>query len=95
MKLVETIMASEWVDGSGWSYGDSIVAVNKGEFPFNSEKDVKEFCEDGDWGDYDNCYSSLELAEGTDIQLTVKFETSDGEFIAEMSEWVSELQKED
>mgnify|MGYP007115459071 FL=1 len=94
MKLVETIMASEWIDGSGWSYEDSIITVNEGNFPFNSQDEVKEFCEQGDWGDYGDYYSS-ELAEGIDIKLTVKFETPDGDFIAEMSEWVSELQKED
>lgn len=43
MKLVETIMTSEWIDGSGWSYEDSIVATNEGEFPFNSKKEMSEW----------------------------------------------------
>lgn len=87
MKLIETILVSEWIDGSGWLYEDSVVSLKEVDFPLILNYNPEDF----DWSDYDEYYSSP-LPKGTDICLTVLFSV-DGCDICAFSEWVSVLQR--
>lgn len=89
MKLKETILVSEWQDGSGWVYEDFVVDVKECDFPHLSSYDPEEF----DWNDYAD-YFSVELLEGFDLLLTVRF-FSDGIVVYSNSEWVSVLKEEE
>ncbi|AXH77043.1 MAG: hypothetical protein [Microviridae sp.] len=89
MKLTETIFASEWIDGHGWLYEDSVASLREVYFPFISHYDPEEF----DWKDYEDYYSS-QLPKGTDLYLTVLFSV-DGCDVCSFSEWASVLRSYD
>lgn len=91
MKVTQIITSSKWVDGSGWSYQDSIISEEESDSLFDTLEEVKEYCEDADsWGDFDNLFLD-DIADGEDIQYTVTFEDEDGNEIASMSVWASDM----
>uniref|UniRef100_A0AAU8AUW3 Uncharacterized protein n=1 Tax=Dulem virus 186 TaxID=3145663 RepID=A0AAU8AUW3_9VIRU len=89
MKLIETIFVSEWIDGYGWLYEDSVVSLKEVDFSFISYYDFEEF----DWNDYEDYYS-IQLPKGADLYLTVLF-SFDGCDVRSFSEWASVLKSYD
>lgn len=86
MKLKETIYASEWHDNSGWAYEDCLVSIKECDFPHLSYYDPEEF----DWNDYADYYS-VDVPNGVDLFITVKFSDPDDGVVYSISEWASVL----
>lgn len=90
MKLKETILVSEWRNGSGWVYENVVADVKECDFPYLSYYDPEEF----DWRDYVDFYST-ELPVGADLLITVEFSTPDDGVVYSNSEWASFLKEEE
>lgn len=86
MKLTETVLVSEWIDGTGWLYEDSIVSIKEFDFPDLLYYDPEEF----NWNDYEE-YIPSSLPKGTDLLILVEFSTPDDGVVYSNSEWVSVL----
>lgn len=90
MKVLEIITIAKWVDGSGYQYEEtySSKVINI------AEKNAEELKKNFNW----KFWEKQELAEGEDIEITVKYYNpdydpmfDDDEPFAEFKTWESEI----
>lgn len=85
MKIREIIEAAEWINGSGWSYSETI----SNQLVDMSIEKIKSNAADWSW------FDASEPKDGTDLKLTARYYAEDDEdlehILHEESVWMSDL----